>query len=81
MIGGIRFRLAHPPVDQPSDVEYIHDRHYVVLLVRVLVDSQNQLLSGEVGGPDEYGGPERWVRFHDPGGLAPAVERWVAGRP
>jgi hypothetical protein len=81
MIGRIRFRLAHPPVDQPSDVEHPHDRYYVVLLMRVLVDSQNQLLSGEVGGPDEYGGPERWVRFSDPSGLAQAVQRWVAARP
>jgi hypothetical protein len=81
MIGGIRVQLAQAPVDQPPDVEHLHDRQYVVLLMRVLVDNQNQLLSGEVGGPDEYGGPERWVRFRDPSGLVQAVERWVAGRP
>ena len=81
MIGRIRLRLAHPTVDQPSDVEHLHDHQYVVLLMRALVDSHNQLLSGEVGGPDEYGGPERWVRFREPSGLAQAVQSWLAGRP
>jgi hypothetical protein len=64
----------------PTDVEHLSDRQYVVLLVRALVDPQNQLLSGEVGGPEEYGGPERWVRFREPSGLAGAVQTWLAGR-
>jgi hypothetical protein len=63
------------------DVEDLSDRHYVVLLIRALVDAQNQVLSGEVGGPDEYGGPERWVRFHEPNGLTRAVQTWLAARP
>jgi hypothetical protein len=67
-------------MDQSSEVERLSDRQYVILLVRVLVDRQNQLLSGEVGGPEEYGGPERWVRFREPGGLAQAVQSWLAGR-
>jgi hypothetical protein len=65
---------------QSSDVEQLNDRHTVVLLIRALVDAQNGLLSGEVGGPEEYGGPERWVRFRDPSGLATAVQVWLADR-
>ena len=67
----------------PPPVERLSDRLYVVLLIRALVDRDNHLLSGEVGGPDEdeNGGPERWVRFREPGGLAQAVQTWLAGRP
>jgi hypothetical protein len=63
-----------------TDVERLNDRQEVVLLIRALVDPQNRLLSGEVGGPEEYGGPERWVRFREPSGLAGAVQAWLAGR-
>jgi hypothetical protein len=63
-----------------SDIERLSDRQYVVLIVRALVDCQNHLLSGEVGGPEEFEGVERWVRFHEPGGLADAVQSWLAGR-
>jgi hypothetical protein len=58
-------------------VERLSDREYVVLLIRALVDGDNQLLSGEVGGPDEFGGRERWVRFREPSGLAAAVQTWL----
>ena len=64
----------------PVGVERLSDRHYVVLLVRALVDRNNQLLSGEVGGPDEDAGAERWVRFREPGDLARAVQTWLSGR-
>ena len=67
-------------MNQSTDVEQLSDRQYVVLLVRALVDRHNQLLSGEVGGPEEYGGPERWVRFRQPSSLAEAVQSWLAGR-
>ena len=67
-------------MNQPIDVERLSDRQEVILLVRALVDPQNQLLSGEVGGPEEYGGPERWVRFRAPGDLAEAVQSWLTGR-
>lgn len=63
----------------PPSVERLSDRQYVVLLIRALVDRDNQLLSGEVGGPDEVRGPERWVRFREPGGLAAAVQTWLSG--
>jgi hypothetical protein len=60
--------------------ERLSDRQYVVLLIRALVDRDDQLLSGEVGGPEEDDGPERWVRFREPGGLLGAVQAWLAGR-
>ncbi len=60
-------------------VERLSDRQYVVLLIRALVDRDNQLLSGEVGGPDEAGGTERWVRFREPASLAAAVQTWLSG--
>jgi hypothetical protein len=67
--------MTTPPVERLSD------RQYVVLLIRALVDERHDhLLSGEVGGPDEDG-PERWVRFREPGDLPAAVDRWLAGRP
>jgi len=65
----------------PPAIERLSDRQDVVLLIRALVDREDRLLSGEVGGPDEDGGPERWVRFREPGGLAAAVQTWLAGRP
>jgi hypothetical protein len=67
-------------MNQSSDVERLSDRQYVVLMIRALVDCHDRLLSGEVGGPDECGGPERWVRFRQPSGLADAVQSWLAGR-
>ena len=63
----------------PPQIERLSDREYVVLLIRALVDRDNQLLSGEVGGPDAFGGPERWVRFREPGDLAAAVQTWLSG--
>lgn len=66
---------------KPPPAERLGDRQYVVLLLRVLVDREDRLLSGEVGGPDEDGGAERWVRFREPAGLAGAVQAWLAGRP
>jgi len=81
MIGPVHLQLRDPAMHQSTDVEQLNDRRYVVLLIRALVDAQNQLLSGEVGGPDDYGGPERWVRFRQPNGLARAVQAWLAARP
>jgi hypothetical protein len=64
----------------PTPVERLGDRQYVVLLIRALVDRDDHLLSGEVGGPDEESDAERWVRFRAPSGLATAVQTWLAGR-
>jgi hypothetical protein len=60
-------------------LERLGDRHYVVLLIRALVDRQDQLVSGVVGGPYEDAGEERWVRFREPGALAVAVQTWLSG--
>lgn len=65
----------------PPPVERLSDRQYVVLLIHALVDRDNHLLSGQVGGPDEDGESERWVRFREPNGLVQAVQTWLAGRP
>lgn len=65
----------------PPEVERLSDRQYVILLIRALVDRDEHLLSGEVGGPEEDGGPERWVRFREPGALPHAVQTWLDGRP
>jgi hypothetical protein len=64
----------------PPSVERLSDQHYVVLLIRALVDREGHLLSGEAGGPDEGGGHERWERFREPGALGQAVQRWLDGR-
>jgi hypothetical protein len=64
-----------------EDADALSNRRYAVLLIRVLVDPHNRPLSGEVGGPDEYGGPQRWIRFRGPSGLLTAVERWLAEQP
>jgi hypothetical protein len=66
-------------VTTPPPIERLSDRQYVVLLIRALVDRDSRLLSGEVAGPDEFGGPERWVRFRDPDSLASAVQAWLSG--
>ncbi|MBV9546174.1 MAG: hypothetical protein JOY61_17530 [Chloroflexi bacterium] len=63
----------------PPPVERLSDRQYVVLLIRALVDRDNRLLSGQVGGPDEDGA-ERWVRFREPEGISKAVQAWLSGR-
>ncbi|MBV8719990.1 MAG: hypothetical protein JO020_27195 [Chloroflexi bacterium] len=63
----------------PPPVERLSDRQYVVLLIRALVDPEDRLLSGEVGGPVDAG-PERWVRFREPADLADAVQRWLSDR-
>jgi hypothetical protein len=80
MMGAIHYGSRGPPMHQSSDVEQLNDRHYVVLLIRASVDAQNRLLGGEVGGPEAFGGPERWVRFQEPNGLAGAVQAWLASR-
>jgi hypothetical protein len=65
----------------PPPTERLGDRQYVALLIRALVDGDYHLLGGEVGGPDVFAGPERWVRFRDADGLAAAVQAWLAECP
>ena len=79
-MGRIDHGSCSPPMHYSSDVEQLYERQYVVLLIRALVDEQDRLLGGEVGGPVESGGPERWVRFQEPSHLPAAVQAWLASR-
>jgi hypothetical protein len=62
------------------DVETLSDNRYVVLLLRMLVDRQGQVVHGEVGGVEEHD-QERWVHFHGSKGLLTAVHAWVRSHP
>ena len=69
-----------PTVTSPPLVERLSDRQYVVLLLRLLVDREGQIVYGDAGGPTE-GEPSReeWVHFRGPEGLLDAVRQWLAG--
>ena len=55
-----------------SDVERLSDCHYVVLILRLLVDKHGQIVHGEVGGAAGER-DERWVRFRGADGLLGAI--------
>jgi hypothetical protein len=62
-------------------VERLSDRQYVILLLRLLVDREGQIVYGDAGGPDEDDATrERWVHFRAPAGLLGAVQEWLSGR-
>ena len=62
-------------------VEKLSDKQYVVLLLRLLVDADGEIVSGEAGGPEEHSTEiERWVRFRGSDGLLGAVHEWLAAR-
>jgi hypothetical protein len=65
------------PVDAPRSPARLSDRCYVVLVLRLLVDRQDHLIYGEVGGIDEGEAEERWVHFRGPDGLPGAVQTWL----
>ena len=58
----------------PPDLERLSDSRYVVLVVSLLVDKNNHVLQGELGG----GEPERSIRFRGAEGLVAAVEAYVS---
>jgi hypothetical protein len=61
--------------------ERLSDRHYVVLLLRLLIDAEGHIVHGDAGGPEERDlTPERWVHFHGPDGLLEAVRAWLVAR-
>jgi hypothetical protein len=64
-------------MSSPPDVEQLSDKRYVVLLLRMLVDRQGQIMHGEVGGVEEQD-EERWIHFHGADGLLTAIQTWVA---
>jgi hypothetical protein len=78
---GVHQPVARVTMTAPPGIERLSDRQYAVLLIRALIDRENHLLGGEVGGPDVFRGPERWVRFWEPAGLLQALEVWLRGRP
>ena len=60
-------------------VERLSDRQYVVLLLRLLVDRQGQIVYGDAGGPTEADPTdEEWVHFRGPAGLLDAVQQWLS---
>jgi hypothetical protein len=62
-------------------VERLSDRQYEVLLLRLLVDRDGQIVYGDAGGPEENDPTqERWVHFRGPTGLLGAVQEWLSGR-
>jgi hypothetical protein len=62
----------------PPDLERLSDSRYVVFIVRVLVDKDDQVLQGELGGGGE---PERSIRFRGKDGLVAAIEAYVSRAP
>ena len=66
---------THPPAER------LQDRQYVVLLLRLLVDRQGQIVQGEIGSVEDGQGVTSWVRFRGPDGLLGAVQACVAPGP
>lgn len=56
-----------------TGVERLSDSHYAVLILRLLVDKEGQIVHGEVGGTESEC-EERWVRFRGADGLLAAVQ-------
>jgi hypothetical protein len=68
-----------PSVTLPPLVERLSDKQYVVLLLRLLVDNQGQIVYGDAGGPtQDEPSREEWVHFRGPEGLLDAVLQWLA---
>jgi hypothetical protein len=63
-----------------SRPERLGDSQYVTLILRLLVDRKDQLIQGELGGPQGGHDPELWVRFRGAEGLLEAVQSWLAAR-
>jgi hypothetical protein len=56
--------------------ERLTEFRYVTLILRLLVDRDDELVRGEVGQVSD----EHWVRFQGPGGLPSAVRACLAWR-
>jgi hypothetical protein len=61
--------------------ERLQDRQDAVLLLRLVVDRQGQVVQGEVGLIEDDQDAERWVRFRGAGGLLGAVQACLARSP
>lgn len=63
----------------PATPDRLADQQDVVLLLRLLIDRQHQIIHGDDGGPQEQDpNRERWIHFHGPSGLLGAVQAWLA---
>jgi len=61
--------------------ERLSDRQYVVLLLRLLIDAEGNIVYGDAGGPEEHDPEvERWIHFRGPDGLLEAVRGWLVAR-
>ena len=58
----------------PPGAERLSDSRYVVFVLRLLVDKENRVLQGELGGVEH----EHWIRFRGPDGLCEAVQECVS---
>ena len=58
--------------------ECLQEQQYVVLLLRLLVDSRRQIIHGDVGGAGDNDAHERWIHFHGPDRLLAAVQGLLA---
>jgi len=70
-----------PVPDSAAETERLSDRQYVVLLLRLLINADGDIVYGDAGGPEEHDPTvERWVHFRGPDGLLDAVRRWLVTR-
>jgi len=61
--------------------ERLSDRQCVVLLLRLLIDADGNIVYGDAGGPEAHDPTvERWVHFRGSHGLLDAVQAWLAAR-
>ena len=68
-------------MSQEPDGERLQDRQDVILLLRLLVDKQGQIIQGEIGSVQDDRDIEHWARFRGPDGLLGAVQACLASRP
>ena len=60
----------------PSEEDRLSKRHYLLVILRLLIDEENQLVQGDV--LDDQGNRQR--RFRAWSGLPTAIQAWLAER-
>ena len=65
---------AELTMSTPPGAERLSDSRYVVIVLRLLVDKENRVLHGELGGVEH----EYWIRFRGTDGLSGAVQEFVS---
>jgi hypothetical protein len=61
--------------------ERLQDRQYIILLLRLLVDRQGQIIQGEISSVEDDQDVAHWLRFRGPDGLLSAVQAFMASGP